>query len=175
MTHHAGTIIEGWEIIPPVDEFFHIAELNTASASMTPPVIAPDLVAAYRETGYLVDAADASFILSVGRPSPELRALLKLHHADCAAFLTACNPCSVRCTDAENDRAQEALLRDLRNQGLPVIGGIGRDPSGAWPGEPSFLVLGLDQEPARRLAGKYRQNAFVWADSSGISNLILTR
>lgn len=137
--------------------------------------IAPSLIAAYHETDYRVEAADAPFILKVGRSSPELRALFKAHHADCAAFLTACNPGSVRCSGAENDRAQEALLDDLHSQDLLAISGVSRDISGTWPGEPSFLVLGLDLERARELAGKYWQNAFVWADGSGVPELILMR
>ncbi|MDD5241978.1 MAG: DUF3293 domain-containing protein [Sulfuricella sp.] len=142
---------------------------------MPSSVISPDLVAAYREADYLVETVDAPFTLKIGRSSPELRTLLKTHHADGAAFLTACNPGSVRCSGAENDRAQKALLDDLHSQDLLAIGGVGRDMSKNWPGEPSFLVLGLDLERARELAEKYRQNAFVWADGGGIPELMLMR
>lgn len=138
-------------------------------------VIAPELIAAYCETDYRVDAVDAPFALRIGQSSPELRALLRAHHADCAAFLTACNPGSVRCSDVENDRVQAALRDDLRSLNLIVFGGVGQDASAVWPGESSFLVLDLDLDGAKKLAGKYRQNAFVWVDSSGVPELILMR
>jgi hypothetical protein len=56
-----------------------------------------------------------------------------------------------------------------------IIDGESSDSIGTWPGEKSFLVLGLDLETAIRLGREFRQNALVWADEDAIPRLILLR
>jgi hypothetical protein len=96
----------------------------------------------------------------------------------CAAFLTACNPFGVR-QDPESNRAACAALRNRLNEYISpsdrVIQGAGCDPSGGWPPEESFLVLGLDLEAARVLGREFRQNAILWASPDAIPRLILLR
>lgn len=40
--------------------------------------------------------------------------------------------------------------------------------------EPGVLILGISQEEARKLAAIYRQNAFVFVESSGKTRMIAT-
>ncbi|TAL78491.1 MAG: DUF3293 domain-containing protein [Burkholderiaceae bacterium] len=46
---------------------------------------------------------------------------------------------------------------------------------GSWPGESSFLVLGLDAERAAALGNQYRQNAVLCCDERAVPRLVLLR
>lgn len=96
----------------------------------------------------------------------------------CAAFITACNPLGVHQSLKQNRTANERL-RERLNQYVSgpddIIEGMGLDPSEDWPGEESFLVLGLDLEVSRALGAEFQQNALLWADADAIPSLILLR
>lgn len=129
---------------------------------------------AYLATDYRVMAAEP-FVLNVGHASPELALRFKLDQTDSAAFITAWNPFGELTSESENHVAQQVLLAEIKALGLPCLEGEGRDPSGQWPGEPSFLVFGISLEAAKKLAGQFRQNGFVYADSDATPRLILLR
>ncbi len=129
-------------------------------------------IAAYRSAHYVV-FADNPFTLRVGEISTELADLLSLKNVSCAAFITACNPFSNICTENDNLTAQNALLSDLLEIGFYIIPGIGKDPDGLWPGEQSFLALGISLEQATILGSKYGQNAIIWIDSDLRPSLVL--
>lgn len=131
-------------------------------------------IKAYLEADYGVTAAEP-FVLNVGRVSPELALRLKLERTDGAAFITAWNPCGERASDTENRAAQKKLLAAIKALGFACLDGKGRDPSGRWPAEPSFLVFGISLEAAKKLAGQFRQNGFVYAGSDATPRLILLR
>ena len=107
---------------------------------------------AYLATDYRVMAAEP-FVLNIGHASPELALWFKLDRTDSAAFITAWNPFGELTSDSENHAAQQKLLAEIKALGLPYLDGEGRDPSGLWPGEPSFLVFGISLEAAKKLAG----------------------
>ena len=132
------------------------------------------LISAYKDTHYRVDIAP-SFVMKVGMPSEPLRQLYSQYRSDCAAYITACNPFSRNLSDTENTARQAALLNELTGRSLKFINGIGLDSKGEWPGEASFLVLGLSLEATRVLARKYEQNAVVWCDKDAVAQLILLR
>jgi hypothetical protein len=46
---------------------------------------------------------------------------------------------------------------------------------GFWPGESSFLVLGLDAERAVALGNQHRQNAVLCCDEGAVPGLVLLR
>jgi hypothetical protein len=129
---------------------------------------------AYLATDYRVMATEP-FVLNIGRASPELAQLFKLNRTDSAAFITAWNPFGELTSDSENHAAQQELLAEIKGLGLPYLDGDGQDPSGRWPGEPSFLVFGISLEVAKKLAGQFRQNGFVYAGSDATPRLILLR
>jgi hypothetical protein len=55
-----------------------------------------------------------------------------------------------------------------------IIDGFGEDPSGEWPGEKSFLALGILKEQGINLSEKYGQNAFVYHELDLKTELVLT-
>ena len=137
-------------------------------------VIDPQTLAAYRETDYHVDS-DAPFTLRIGAASSALTALHAAHRVSGSAFITACNPLGRRLDATQNTHQQAALAAELEECGYPVLRGTGLDPTGAWPGEPSFLVLGMGLEAARSLGRQFRQNAIVWSGADATPQLILLR
>lgn len=143
-------------------------------AAMPPTVIAPELLAAYRNTRYVVHAQPA-FALTVGEVSPALRQWMQMHACDSAVFMTACNPYSQARDDAENMRRQSDLERAIRRRGLVCVPGTGQPQAGHWKPEPSCLVGGLTLEEAQMLARQFEQNAVVWCGPDAVAQLLLLR
>lgn len=133
-------------------------------------------VNAYLETDYCV-AAPSPFVLRVGIASECLAKLHKQFRASCSAFVTACNPRSQGVGEIVNAQRQEDLANELNRRSLTCFDGIGMQPAGNWnwPGEPSYLVLGLSLEVAKELGNKYDQNAIIWCGSDAIPELVLLR
>lgn len=153
--------------------------------------IEPALIAAYRAAHYEV-SADASaglaatFVLRVDVASPELLDLYRRHDESQAAYLTACNPHSTVLSDADNRTRMDDLaqtLRALAGQGpahssvrsYTILHGRGTDPSGAWPGEASVLVLGMGETEARELGTRFGQNTLLHAGADAVPRLVLLR
>jgi len=107
-------------------------------------LIPTDRSEAYRLALYRVEALEGPFILRVDVPSPELKALLELHQAPCAAYVTAYNPEGRLVPQKENHKRQQELEAELNP--WVCFPGAGEDPEGKWPPEPSFLVLGIPLE-----------------------------
>lgn len=128
--------------------------------------------AAYRATRYRVHAGHSPFDLRVDVASEPLAALMRRHGVTTAAYLTACNPHSVRTSDAANRTANEALRAALVAADAFVFEGEAIDPTGAWPIEPSFLALGIALATARELAVRFRQNALLFADDDAVPRLL---
>ena len=139
-----------------------------------PPVVDAPTLQAYRETLYTVQASPP-FVLQVGQHSAQLADLCRCTGADCAAYLTACNPWSEVLDDATNAQRQSALLQAVEVLGLQGIAGVGRHPSNGWPGEASCLVPGLSLAQAQALGRQWDQNAILWAGSDFVPQLILLR
>ncbi len=131
----------------------------------------PELIQAFTETDYIVHN-EPPFTLHIGKPCPQLKALMAEHNALSAAFITAWNPFSQNLPAKENQARQNELKATLKRRSLVCIDGIGKHPSNNWPGEVSILVLGLDLEAAKSLARHYEQHAFVWADKTAVPELV---
>lgn len=136
--------------------------------------IPKDIVQAYLETDYRV-YADPAFTLRVGNQSAELMALHKSLGKVCSTFITAWNPWSKQLGSLENKSLNAALSEQLDQLGVPYIGGIGRHPSNAWPGEESFLVFGLSLGESKALGSRFEQNALIWCSEDATPQLILLR
>jgi hypothetical protein len=136
--------------------------------------IDPSTVRAYRETDYCVDAP-VPFVLRIGVACAPLAQLYRQHHADCCAFVTACNPYSRIVDDRKNARRQTKLADELAHLGLTFFGGVGRHPEGGWPAEPGFLALEISRATAKALGERYEQNAIVWCGPDAIPELVLIR
>ena len=140
--------------------------------------LAPELVQAYRETHYRVNADSTdleAFALRVGEASKPLVGLHKKFGVDCSAYITACNPWSQSLTDDVNSNRMEKLKHVLRARSLRWLEGLGQHPSNQWPGEPSVLILGLSLAAAKVLAEDFEQNAFVWSGAGARPQLVLLR
>lgn len=142
--------------------------MNSASS------IDPDTIKAYLETHYCVEGGLPT-TLRVGVQNSSLLILHEAAHVESSAFITACNPFSHACDDATNAQRQDALAQELTHLGLRFVDGIGEHPSNEWPGEPSFLVLGISLEAAKDFGERYEQNAIVWAGADAVPQLVLLR
>ena len=131
-------------------------------------------IQAYLETNYHVHS-DAPLTLNIGVANPTLAELHKAHRIESSAFVTACNPFSQAFDESANAERQAALARELQQRSLTYIEGIGQHPKNEWPGELSFLVLGLSREAARALGNRHEQNAIVWCGLDVVPELVLLR
>lgn len=131
-------------------------------------------VQAYLETEYHVDV-QPPFTLRAGQFSAELLRLQERTRTDSSAYVTACNPFSQVLDGAANAALQTSLARELSSRSLDFLPGVGKHPESSWPGEDSFLVLGLSLETAKALGIRFKQNAILWADADAVPQLILLR
>ena len=137
--------------------------------------LSPDIVEAYRRAHYRVEVPGKPFVLKVDEPSSELQALLEPFKGQGAAVITPDNPGSQKVPDAQNLKAREDLTRILQEKKLQSYLGWNEDPSGSWPAERSFLILGISLEDAKNLANRSGQNAFLWSGPDGTPHLTLLR
>lgn len=135
-------------------------------------VLSPELFAAYRNAEYVV-FGEAPLVLRIGAPNAALDALLQAQGAAGAAFISAANPRSRKRAQGANRAAHRDLAATLRQAGFACYPGEGRDPSGAWPAEPSLLVLDIPRPYAERLGRRFGQNAIVYARRGGAPELVL--
>jgi hypothetical protein len=121
----------------------------------------PALDAAYRATDYRVEGGpNGPFVVRVGEMSVDLEQLLLDEVEFDWAYLTACNPGSVRLTDDENARRTQELRDLLRCRWQYVYEGLSVGRDGTWR-EPSFLVLGMNEDEAVQIGRRFGQNAVV--------------
>ena len=132
------------------------------------------LLAAYYATHYQVRYAEGEFTLHIGQASAALEKLLQARGYQEAVFITACNPHSQLCSAKENQAAQQRLYQVLSQyHTCTILPGKGIDPQEQWPGEDSYLVLGLNLEAAKAIGRQFAQNALVWIGLSTPAQLIL--
>ena len=131
------------------------------------------LLEAYQNTHY---TTEIGITLLVGLPAPELDELLTKRRANCAAYITAWNPLSEELSLQQNRVRNKQLLADLHHTIEPnnIIAGIGKDPTGVWAGEESFLVVGISEDHIHQLALNYGQNAYVYYKLEKNAKLITT-
>ena len=132
-----------------------------------------DIIQAYRKALY---TSNIGITLIVDTKSEKLDKLLSESDASSAIYITAWNPFSQMMNSDENQELNSLLKSDLLTliDEEKVIDGFGEDPSKKWPGEKSFLALGITKEEGIRLSEKYRQNAFVYHEFGKKTELILT-
>lgn len=133
-----------------------------------------DLISAYKSTNFHVKTVPA-LILNVDKVSEGLKILLEDHQVDSAAFITAWNPYSESLSNEENIARNDQLKNELKLRSLKFLEGFGQDPLGQWPGEESFLILGVSLETSKKLGVKFKQNAIVWSDKDAVPKLLLLR
>lgn len=135
--------------------------------------VLPELAEAYRRTEFRVADRGWKFVLRHGEHSRVLEECHAAFGVMCSAYLTAWNPRSEPRSREENEAAQARLEAEVTAAGYPFLRGVGVDPSGEWPGEPSVLVLGISGDEAQRLGRAYGQNAIVVAGRDAVANLVM--
>lgn len=129
------------------------------------------LLTAYKETNYWVNSFKNP--LKIGMENNDLKDLYTRNKITSSAYITAYNPFSKELSDTENKERNNQLLKDCIE--YKHFQGEGKHPSNEWPGEPSFLFLGMDLETASTIGKKYEQNAILWIDKDAIPQLINLR
>ena len=137
--------------------------------------IDPGKLAAYRATHYRVAAGGKQFTLLIEVPSRELLGLYELTKTDSALFITAFNPFGTLQSRDANLSAHARLGEHLRALTHLTYEGCGGGPSGDWPEESSYLVLGINKPTAELLGRRMQQDAVVWAGADGVPQLLLLR
>ena len=137
--------------------------------------VAPALISAYRATQYCITSVDDPFVLHIDEPSADLARCHDDHGVRTSAILTAYNPHSQPTPEAANEAAQLRLTAHLQARQWLFLEGLGVDPTGDWPAEPSLLVLGLTLTEARAIGDHFAQNALVWAAEDSTPRLVLLR
>ena len=130
------------------------------------------LVAAYRRAIYRVERPEGAIDLRVGRRSARLESWLHGLRVRRWGFVTAVNPGSRRLSDAENELRLGRLEGRLLALGHRLVPGVGLDPDGAWPDEPSFLVLEAGEAVLSEVAGEFGQAAFVAGETGRPARLV---
>lgn len=118
---------------------------------------------------YCVDIFDEP--IKIGEFSDELESYLEKQNANCWAFITAYNPMSEVLNPEENEMRNNRLQEKIK--GYHYLEGEGRDPSGEWIPERSFLILDISREKAMQLAGEFEQKAIVYGEKTGVAELIM--
>ena len=120
----------------------------------SPPADSAALLAAYAAARYEVHAPGGVLCLKPGVPAPP--ALARTLPASIWTLLTAWNPGSRPCPEADNRHADVSLQRQLDELGLRRLPAVNSDASGAWR-EPGWLVADLATPAADGLARRYGQ------------------
>ena len=136
--------------------------------------ISASTIRAYEETEYRV-FGDTPMTLRIGVRNARLTDLHRANDVKCSAFITAANPRGEQTDDANNLNYQAKLAEELKLKYFNFIDGSGQHPSGDWPGEPSYLILGLALEAAKELGVQHEQNAIVWCGENAVPQLILLK
>ncbi len=139
--------------------------------AVTPSSERERLAAAFRAALYRIDGPSGPIDLRIGRRSAALDRLLERAGVRCWAFLTAVNPGARRADAEENSSRLARFDAELADHGFAWLAGVSRDPSGAWPAEPSRLVLQIDAEAARALARKWGQLALLTGEAGAAVHL----
>ncbi len=125
--------------------------------------------AAYLKALYHADILENPIL--IGRVSPELDEYLEKENASCWAFITAYNPMSVVLSPEENKSRNKDLESKIKE--YRYLHGEGRDPSGKWIPERSFLILNISRKDARELAMEFEQKAIVYGERGNVAELII--
>jgi hypothetical protein len=116
---------------------------------------------AYRRTTFSAETPSGRLTVRIGEHCAALDALLTRHAVSTWAYITAFNPGSVQLSDSENITRQRELECLISEQGFVVYRGHGIGDEGAWPPEPSCLILGIGREDARQLGRRFGQVSIV--------------
>ena len=113
--------------------------------------------------------------MRIGEKSEFLQSLCVETGSKSALFITAFNPEGIAHASDENIKFQKELGDIAANIADLIFEGEGGDPSGIWPPEQSYLIIGVDRSTSVELGKRFRQNAILWIGSDYIPELVMLR
>jgi len=127
-----------------------------------------ELLKAYRQALYFVETPKGQILLKVGERSPELIKLCHQQNCDNWAYITAANPKSEILSEEENGSRNTELENLLSKDRYAFFKGIAKSPEDSFPAEISFLVFGISEKEAVKLAERFNQAALLLGTLTGI-------
>ena len=121
----------------------------------------PELFEAYKKTTFRVYLPLGVIDIRIGCGNALLNQLLLKNNAQSWAFITACNPHSVRQNADVNTFLNTQLENYLSEKQYLFFKGIGVGDDASWEPEESFLVLNIRNEDAMKIGRQFKQNAIV--------------
>jgi hypothetical protein len=154
----------------------HIVDrvIAAASAESDSTCLSPEIIKAYLEAEYVIEASD-HIALAIGGHSPRLEDLYVRFGNDTVTVITAWNAEGVERGDNLNTMADAHLRTDIRDLGLPSLEAQGESGDSSWPVEQGHAIFGLNLKEAVHLGRVHGQNAIVWASADAIPKLVLLR
>lgn len=125
---------------------------------------------AYERCDYTISLPDGETVVHAGSLTPVLDRWLATQPVQHWALLTAANPWSSRCDEADNRHALAALRALLTQRGLTVLDAGNRAADADWS-EPSLLCAGLAAEDALRIGAAFGQNAILTGAAGEVARL----
>lgn len=126
---------------------------------------------AYEQAIYEVYDGQKTIEIKIGQNCPSLDYLIAQSALPTWALITAANPYSQPLSTPENQRRDQRLSKHLQGLELPLIPALGKDPTGVWSPEPSWLILGITRQKAIAIGQKFEQNAIVYGELNQAAEL----
>lgn len=141
---------------------------------MSNTTISDENLTSYHSAEYHV-YFEPNFFLKIGQHNEQLMLLYKKFNQYQSAFITAYNPYSQERTLIQNTSQNSELEEILISMDYQYILGEGVCSDSGWPGEKSFLILGIDLETSKKLGNQFQQNAILWSGKDAVPQLILLK
>jgi hypothetical protein len=126
---------------------------------------------AYEQAIYEVYDGQETIEIKIGKNCPSLDYLIAQGDRSTWALITAANPYSQPLSELENQQRHQRLSKHLQGLQLPLIPALGKDPTGVWTPEPSWLILGIARHKAIAIGQKFEQNAIVYGELNQVAEL----
>jgi uncharacterized protein DUF3293 len=130
------------------------------------------LLKAYNETIY--STLNPSLEIKIGQKNEDLSVFLFDNNAFTWAFVSACNPFSIKIEDNENQKRHQVLIEFTKNREYRFLEGQGKHPNSDWS-ERSLLILDISKKDAIQLAKDFQQNAIVFGYFNRAPELIICK
>lgn len=137
-----------------------------------PAALSDALLAAFNATDFVVHAQPEIHVWVGKQPPAELIAMLDERRAETAAIVTAWNPFSTPLGDGVNRLRNLFLEHLLASEGLSYLPAEGRDPTGQWGAELSFIAFGPQPGQLELLLRILQQHAIVVISRDLVSLLL---
>ncbi len=135
-------------------------------------MLTTELITAYLNANYYILEKE-QFKFQIGAYSKDFKKLFEQYNIDNGSFISAYNPRSQPTVQIQNKNKHRQFKNRLLSDSLLFLEAVSTDPSGNWPPEYGFLVLGINKNKAIQFGISLRQNAIVYIDFKAVPELIL--